>query len=209
MITNMDVTIPSRVAGTAGKPEAGLRGTPGAKGRDIVMARDWNDLNTGVWLVRSSPWARAWLSERWTLASSEAKRHPWAEQLDIQRWYHGHAAEAAEHVALVPQRQLQSYPGSTPGLGAHAGTHGWHPGDWMVHFAGCGDQAGRSCEREFRAYWTKAGLAATEAAEREVAASGVRPFTPTPDWAQLSPPGEGGQPGILAQMWGWLAGTAA
>ena len=167
------------------------------------MAKDWNDLNSGVWMARASDWGKQWLTDLWDKASGQGKHHPWAEQFDIQHWTHTHIPEAREHFLIVPQRDLQSYPGNTPGMGAHKAQHGWHPGDWMVHFAGCGDQAGRSCQREFMQFWELSGKGATETAEAEVASGAVRPFTPPAGFAFLVAP-KPAQPGVVDQILGVL-----
>lgn len=212
MITNMTVTIPERLAArlpakaaVAGSEAAAKAALVGGSAPDVIMARDWNDLNSGVWMVRASRWGKAWLDSLWDQASPEGKHHPWNEQYDIQRWYRSHAVEAKEHFLVVPQRQLQSYPSSTPGMGSNLENHGWHDGDWMVHYAGCGDQPGRSCEREFMQMWNHVGKAETEAAEREVVARGGqgRPFSPPLGLGVLLQ-GMESKPGMIEQFLDWL-----
>ena len=204
MITNPDVGIEHRLGAPQSAPAGeSLRsaGSGAPAMHDVVLARDWNDLNTGVMIVQSTPWARGWFQSRWENASPEGKTHPWSEQFDIQNWAKANPVEMAEHFSVIPQKQLQSYPRFTPGIGAHVATHGWSEKDWMIHFAGCGDQAGRSCEQEFVNQWEASGKRLTEAAEAEAKATGPRAFVPPPGWNALQP---GKQETVLQSVVSWV-----
>ena len=50
-------------------------------------------------------------------------------------------------VGVLEQATMNSYPGNTPGVRRDAR---WRDGHFVLHLAGCGDQAGRSCEAEYR-----------------------------------------------------------
>ena len=204
MVTNMDVSIEQRLGA---KPNEALRSAGGGSPvmHDIVLAKDWNDLNTGVMIVQSTPWARGWFKDRWEKATPAGKVHPWSEQYDIQNWAKAFPDEAAAHMSIIPQRQLQSYPRFTPGIGPHVASHGWSAGDWMVHFAGCGDQAGRSCETEFVNEWTALGKRLTQAAEQEAKDIGPRAFVPPPGWNALK---AGADSNVLQSVLDWVKSFA-
>jgi len=209
MVTNMDIGIEHRL----GAPQAPLAGdslrSAGAGSpvmHDVVLARDWNDLNTGVMIVQSTPWARGWFRERWDMATPAGKVHAWSEQYDVQNWAKNNPGLAAEHFSVIPQKQLQSYPRFTPGIGAHVVSHGWSDKDWMIHFAGCGDQAGRSCENEYVNQWNALGKRLTAAAEDEAKTQGPRPFVPPPGWNALQP---GQDKGWLQSAVEWVKSIVA
>lgn len=50
-------------------------------------------------------------------------------------------------VGVLEQSSMNSYPGSTWGVRGNAR---WRDGHFVLHLAGCGDQAGRNCEAEYK-----------------------------------------------------------
>jgi hypothetical protein len=105
------------------------------------------------------------LKDWWDKATPQGKVSHLAEQYDLQIWAKGLPCEAKAHLTITPQKLLQSYLQNL-GEGRRA-AHGWSKGDWMVHFAGCGGQAGRDCGSEFQRTWKLVGQEVTLNAEEE------------------------------------------
>jgi len=91
----------------------------------IVLSKDQNGINLGCFAVRGGDkWAYTVLERAWQ--QRQFTNHPWWEQAAVAFVLYGSnlMPRVNEHVDVVPQRTLNSYP------------HNWLPGDWMVHFAG-------------------------------------------------------------------------
>ena len=99
---------------------------------DVILTEDWNGPNTGVYLVKNSPWSRWFLSHAWELGlplvsktNPEGFKHPFQYEqrvvhylLESSVWTKRtlskyHAPDAANalrtHVSVLPQCAFNSY----------------------------------------------------------------------------------------------------
>jgi len=118
----------------------------------IVFTEDWNGLNSGVILCRCSKstlnfWNEVWNVDHYTTVDFF---HPFTFQLGIVNLIKAHP-HWQDLIQILPQRQMNSYPLQTPGL-EDAEMSAWHQGDFIIHFAGCGDNPNRNCDEEMAPY---------------------------------------------------------
>ena len=97
---------------------------------DLAIAADKNGLNTGVMVLRACPWVRDWLGAAWEL-ESKYRGHVWHEQPAMVEAL----TPYMEHVKIVPQRTLNSYPDNGDMDPAFA-IGKWEEGDFVLHLAG-------------------------------------------------------------------------
>lgn len=91
---------------------------------DLVMARDEvYGINTGVLLIRNTPWAAEFLERVW--AQEQFLDHVWWENMAVIHLY-DHSGDVRRKTALVPHRLFDSYP-----VLGHYG-----PDDLIAHFPG-------------------------------------------------------------------------
>ena len=136
----------------------------GASSKHVFMTRDQNGINTGSVLARCTPQAASFFDAVWQHSQTSANfnrtcasgrcgiYHPWNWQLAVMQMMDGNPTTSGrwrDVFEAVPQERINSYPSSTVGTPLKAR---WRPGHFLVHFAGCGDQAGRSCAKEFGMY---------------------------------------------------------
>jgi hypothetical protein len=115
---------------------------------DLLIARDWNGINFGVAIMKNTPWMVSTLANLWDVPG--AVGHVFQEQYALgQILDRLDGPSASQHVSYVPLRHFNSYPAWTPGIGGCGGGCIYAPGDFMIHFPGCGDQWGRNCDQEF------------------------------------------------------------
>ena len=116
----------------------------------VVMASDFNGINSGVYMVRNTEWARRWFGGMWNVGPTP--RHcSYYDQYAVQLLLGStrcHAAtralptqqeveDARRHVRIVPQRVMNSYPASSvTTLRAARWAGRYEHGDFMVHLAG-------------------------------------------------------------------------
>ena len=108
----------------------------------IIIATDWNGLNTGSFLVKNSIEGKNWLKFIYEQRFIELYQdHPWHEQLAIIN----HFQEFSHLFKIVPQRTFNSYDfdfyqllsGTDYPRFDKLGTNGqWKEGDFVVHFPG-------------------------------------------------------------------------
>lgn len=133
-------------------------------GPDLVLSEDAMMINTGVFAIRNSPWARDFVNKWWTGENSNSKQfrssvnslapssseptnvfisHTWWEQAAL---LHAmvlgpDAPSIAQQTAFFPQAWLNPYPSQlTSGLllGDNSRAHAtYEEGDWLVSFSGC------------------------------------------------------------------------
>lgn len=128
----------------------------------VFMTRDQNGLNTGSVLARCTKESWTLLDAVWRWSNQPAfsracdqrrcgKDHPWNWQMAAMQMLGAHQTTPPWRATFdeVPQAAINSYPATTLGTSSAAK---WRPGHFVVHLAGCGDQQGRSCEREFNLY---------------------------------------------------------
>jgi hypothetical protein len=100
---------------------------------DLVMARDWNNINSGVFLMKNSSWCLQFIREVLAVPLSSLVIREWEEQsamiyvLERKRKYF-------RRIYVPPQRMMNSYPGAM----AHGNeAAGWQQGDFLAHTPGC------------------------------------------------------------------------
>jgi hypothetical protein len=95
---------------------------------DLILSRDrYNGLNTGNFLVRNTPWTRAFLER--VYQQEQFISHPLWENAAVLALYAADA-EVRQRVNVVPNKLFNGY--ITDGSYA--------PGDFIVHFAGLKDR---------------------------------------------------------------------
>eukprot|EP00756_Hemistasia_phaeocysticola_P000243 Hpha_TRINITY_DN10169_c0_g1::TRINITY_DN10169_c0_g1_i2::g.131531::m.131531 len=122
---------------------------------NMALTADWNGINGGIMLWRGVEASLPLVEKFWAVGSQRGFNafHPWTFQLGISTVMNQDPAARAQ-VHVFPQRKFNSYPPWTPALN-NPKTQQWHPGDFLIHFAGCSDQGGRNCEREIKQYVPK------------------------------------------------------
>eukprot|EP01102_Stenamoeba_stenopodia_P020065 TRINITY_DN7706_c0_g1_i2.p1 TRINITY_DN7706_c0_g1~~TRINITY_DN7706_c0_g1_i2.p1 ORF type:complete len:351 (-),score=70.20 TRINITY_DN7706_c0_g1_i2:41-1093(-) len=122
---------------------------------NLIISKDWNGINAGVFLIRNSSWSYAVLDE--VYERYDAIQTDFQEQSAIQFVL---KESEAKNYKIVPQRKINSFPeDTTPGLltFGHSEESAYHAGDFLIHFAGCRDQLRRDCEWEI-ARWEKKAI---------------------------------------------------
>lgn len=90
---------------------------------DLIVTRDYNNLNTGNFFIRNSNWSLKFLEK--VDAQEQFIQHPWWEQaaiiylIDIDN-------ENEKHINYISQRTINSY------------IENYQEGDFIIHFAGYG-----------------------------------------------------------------------
>ena len=90
---------------------------------DMIATKDANGLNSGSFLLRSTPAAKLMLDAVWE--RTEFTDHRWWEQAAMQAVI---AEDPSIRAKFIDQRALNSYP------------ENWQTGDLVVHFAGKTDR---------------------------------------------------------------------
>lgn len=125
---------------------------------DLIIARDWNGINSGVMFVRCSPWSRDFFTRVSALyRSPKCNGIPdgWWEQkyLICQLERGSGAAEDRTHVLELPaerQRVFNAY-GPPADLGTRTAT--WRPGDFVAHWPNSRANA-PECMARFRQFYS-------------------------------------------------------
>lgn len=133
------------------------------EGGDLILSEDWNGVNTGVFIIRNTPWSHWFLKEAWGgkgsvqehmalhEVSAEGIPYPFEfEQravhylLQTPKWRerglppYAKSASLWEHVELVPQCSINAYmlfPRPFWNTRARIAAT-WTPGYFIVHMAG-------------------------------------------------------------------------
>ncbi|CAI7588546.1 unnamed protein product [Penicillium manginii] len=109
----------------------------------FVISLDSWGMNVGNFLMRRGEWSKwlldlwiepLYISQNWVFPENDAWTHMWQHH-DVVR----------DHAAVTTQRSMNAYPDYNK-LGEN-----WQPGDHIVHFAGCGEDA--ICEQKWNKYW--------------------------------------------------------
>jgi len=113
---------------------------------DLILARDFNGINFGVFFLRSSPYSTELLSQMWSVP--EQFWEPFQEQSALSALVGDYSKQKLEdsdpvkynttlhqqHIMYVRQRDMNSY-GAWFAQGNR--TAMWREGDRIVHFPGC------------------------------------------------------------------------
>ena len=105
---------------------------------DMLVATDCNGLNTGVFLLRSSPSALELLEEAYNgvHVSNNTIDHVWWEQMSFVQMYAA-SEDVRKRTYVLPQKSFNSYPTQHDCSGK---SHSWSEGDFIVHFPGHSDE---------------------------------------------------------------------
>lgn len=116
---------------------------------DLIITRDATGFNAGMWMIRKSKWASAFLNEWWSMTSFI--RQPGDTKSgdnDALKAFLGQMDDLEDHVLVAPQCVFNSYLW-TPGIKSWRRylwdkktiTDGiYMDGDFLIHFAGVDDK---------------------------------------------------------------------
>lgn len=123
---------------------------------DIIITRDWNGINFGVWIAKNTPWTRWFLRTAWNQTqlipkySAEGIPHPFDYEqrsvhylLNTETWkktglssYPGNSTEIRRHFHVLPQCAFNSYTLHPLDFRGNRDRAQYKEGDFIVHFAG-------------------------------------------------------------------------
>lgn len=123
---------------------------------DIIITKDWNGINFGVWMAKSSNWTLWFLRTAWNQTqliparSAEGIPHPFSYEqravhylLDTPAWrnsklqrYSGNSSAIRRHFSVLPQCAFNSYTVHPLDLRGNRDLAQYKEGDFIVHFAG-------------------------------------------------------------------------
>ena len=107
---------------------------------DVIVVEDWNGVNTGVMLIRNSPWSGELLQRMYRVSPKLAA--PWNDQGALnhliypQRRDDTEAADTRAHLAIFQDNFMNAYPQDLIESLLHLRWE-WERGDWVAHFASC------------------------------------------------------------------------
>jgi hypothetical protein len=101
-----------------------------AKQVDIIIAKDFNGLNSGSLFIRNSSWTDTFI-DRWISYENDTSLKKGVglgiyEQPAFIHMYYANELNLPDHVSIIEQRKINSYHDS------------YKVGDYVVHFAGIG-----------------------------------------------------------------------
>ena len=95
---------------------------------DVILSYDrYNGINTGNFLVRSSPWSQSFLERVWR--QEEFLHHPFWENAAVMSLY-AKDSECHRHISVVPNHLFNGY----------ITDNSYSTGGFLVHFAGLKDR---------------------------------------------------------------------
>ena len=96
---------------------------------DMIVASDFNDINTGQFFIRNCKWSRDFLERVYT--NEGFIDHGWWEQDSFIDLYYNNKKDR-RHIKILSQRCMNSYDPDTFSDKKIA----WKSGDFIIHFAG-------------------------------------------------------------------------
>eukprot|EP00759_Apiculatamorpha_spiralis_P032495 PhF_6_TR3387/c0_g1_i1/m.4845 len=120
---------------------------------DFIVAKDWNDINLGMFFIRNSKYSFELLDEMWNVPKQYW--NPFQEQGALHYLTDPRKCPKGEyhlqHFRFPPQRMFNSYPehfayGNKESL--------FQPGDWIAHFPNC--KGRENCKETMTAYSQRA-----------------------------------------------------
>lgn len=107
-----------------------LPSTPNPNEINLIISSDYNGLNAGSFFLRRSAWTSLFLS--WWIDPLYITAGFATQEQEALRHMMEHHKGIREHVGIIPQRLINSYP-----YVPHREDMEWQEGDFVVHFAGC------------------------------------------------------------------------
>lgn len=101
---------------------------------NFIISRDWNALNTGVFLIRNNDWGRLLLQN--VYKRTDCLSHQWPETQAITLEF-DEKIEFGSMVKIIPQRLINSYAKEV--IEPRYRSCVYQPGDFILHFAGVGN----------------------------------------------------------------------
>lgn len=145
VLMNMDISVHRIIASFA------------SNNTDFIMTGDWNGPNTGVWLLRNSPWSVWFLQTAWEQGASflgktasngralpfEYEQRVFHYLLNSQVWrdrklppYGGDSQSIRSHFTFLPQCAFNSYSVHSFYWKGDRESSQYVDGDFLIHFAG-------------------------------------------------------------------------
>lgn len=116
------------------------------KDADVIISAhkeklpEHNDVNTGLFLVKNTPWAKKFLKEVWDIGYTKYFQDTGSfwEQSAMQDLLETTAYKNCKQVSRLPARKIQSF--ITLLVKGDKGDYGqWQPGDFAAHLAGASE----------------------------------------------------------------------
>lgn len=105
---------------------------------DIIISRDYNNFNTGSFMLRQSDWTELLLKEWLLRKDTVIDYNNWMEQSGLISMIEDNSLNMNEHMATVPQRLINSYTNLRACNGKRTPTCEYQRGDFVVHAANAG-----------------------------------------------------------------------
>ncbi|KAI5800018.1 galactosyl transferase GMA12/MNN10 family-domain-containing protein [Geopyxis carbonaria] len=118
----------------------------------FILSQDHEGLQPGSMIIRAGEWSK-YLLDAWYDPMFRFYNFQKAETHALEHIVQWHPTILTK-LALIPQKIMNSYPTPIESKLAESGDAIYEKGDFVVHFHNCWNP-GRSCEKEFMAYWNK------------------------------------------------------
>ncbi|BFZ65428.1 hypothetical protein YB2330_006594 [Saitoella coloradoensis] len=158
LVTNISVSVEGVIAQELALAEREGRERDGV---DMLVGRDCNPLNAGVFLMRNSEWSREFVTRVWERGMSGKEGEEGSEQDAMQRTlidlgeipgpYPRPGPKTPSpptldprHVWMPDQHKLNAYPDEIGCV--QDGSRQWRRGDWILHFPGAWAYLGKGVE---------------------------------------------------------------
>jgi hypothetical protein len=134
VLLNPSYTVENRLTEVQKTLEAGAASEPW-----FVLARDWNGMNNGVWLIRNTPEVHKVMIDIFNTEGDV--HHAWADQLSLKRYFDHNPKFVKDKVWMLSdknQNVWQAYPSSLRNSGTQVRPRLKVPEKdaWVLHFPG-------------------------------------------------------------------------
>ena len=104
---------------------------------DLIIAKDWNGINMGVYFMKNSPFSYELMNSMWN--APKTWWYPWEEQSSLMHLMDAtkngnRAKDILEHINFPAQRDMNSY-GAEMAYGNQQALY--REGDYIAHFPNC------------------------------------------------------------------------
>lgn len=111
-------------------------------GRDILLASDWDKINSGVMFIKNTDWSKKFFEVLYT--QTDFLNHPNWEQEAIIHMYDTNMLDSQTHIMKLPPAQQTEF-------NSYYGMYHW--GQFIIHLAGCyRDDRNNGLDRMMDAY---------------------------------------------------------